>query len=383
MLKTVPRVVQGPLDRSGGQGYVMRRGRCARPRRLWTPTARRSCAWRPIVEPYSNGEQYAGQNEIRCWGRDESVKGFFAALKERVREGDDPLSSADGDGSKTDGGAGSGAGGRGVNPGRGENDTPVGYLDFDASQKVQAFDQSINGPRKLGGEGSRKSGQHLRELSDRYYGDLYRDSGLQRRAGELISGWSEDRQANPYRQEVVDAWTKALRGKWPETAVEETVAELYATREERWERLAERIGVETPVGFRAFRGVRGDTFVGDVVEAWRNEGKPYMLARQREAASWSLRPRTAMNFATGIGRHTQAGVILDADVPFEQTLADKLVDDGRFVVPFRAQWEIIVGSDRPNDVLVPTHRVVVVFRDRQYLFEDRKALMAAWEQADA
>lgn len=211
-------------------------------------------------------------------------------------------------------------------------------------------------------------GQQLR--AD-FHRPIYADVDLQGRATETLHRWvlgGKDKLA------VQEAFTNvAFAGKSPNNDMERTLLELVATRRDRWQRLSAREAVPMPDQFKLYRGVRGDYAVDEVLRGWLNDGTSAVSISHHELTSWSTNRQTAETFMSG----TPAAVLYEADIPFEQTLADKWVDGGSFVAWCPDQNEVVVSAAR-DTLSVPKERIQVTYQDRTYSYAERHDLLRAW-----
>ena len=248
---------------------------------------------------------------------------------------------------------------------------PVGEtLDFRADRPLRVYDETISA-RAAALPHQRDHPQVLRELATlkRDFSWLYQDEELQARAGQIVEQWTRDFEANPERIAICKAWTSVLGGAEWRSAWEVSVGVTLTTRAERWERLGQRLGMGVPGRFRAYRGVKGISFVQAVVSAWQRE-EEFFAVRQRELASWSLDKDAAVRFASN--RH--ASVIYAADIPFELTLADKWVDGGRFIAPYHRQYEVISGGSVPDGLLALARSCLVRYQNTWYTYDQRERI---------
>ena len=91
--------------------------------------------------------------------------------------------------------------------------------------------------------------------------------------------------------------------------------------------------------------------------------------RQNELASWSLNPSAAYRFA-----EAAAAAVYAADIPFEQTLADKWVDGSHFVAPYYRQYEVIAGKSTAGGLLAQAKECRVFYRNKWYGYQEREAV---------
>lgn len=171
-----------------------------------------------------------------------------------------------------------------------------------------------------------------------------------------------------------------INGADPQNALEQTIVDIYTSRPERWERLAQKMGLDSvPENFQLFRGVSSEFFVEAVVNAWRDNTSSDMQIPAYELSSWSLTRETAGGFA----RDPNAAVIFEANVPFERTLADKYVDDGSFISSFSHENEVVVAISEKNTLSTEKNKATVKFQGETYTYAERERLILTWDQYKA
>lgn len=200
-----------------------------------------------------------------------------------------------------------------------------------------------------------------------------------RSASFFVQNWAFEKSHAPFYRDLVAAWLKIAGDEDPETRLEISAAVLYLTRRERWQRLADGLHIEPPTEFLLYRGVKGRVFVEDVVNSWRLPGNTPLTLRHHPLTSWSLNLEKPEGFAIDHGRDRYAGVVHRAVVPFENTLADKFVDDSSFVVPWNDQNEVVVATSGPDVLLVDKFAAVVWYLARRYTYSERDELIRSWE----
>lgn len=208
------------------------------------------------------------------------------------------------------------------------------------------------------------------------YATIAGDAVEFRRARRYIKELTKDREVNAQRLALRSARLRLLQGHPPQTDLEESVAWLLDTRRERWRRLAHILNVPFPDAFHLYRGVKGKESVGDVVTHWMGPtSKPLFPVLQHSTASWSLQERAARVF---MGDDPDA-VMYVAQVDFDLTFADMLVDDSSFVVPYQNQWEVVAGPVTESGALYASKMDTVVrFQGVEYTFEQRDLLWRHW-----
>jgi hypothetical protein len=159
--------------------------------------------------------------------------------------------------------------------------------------------------------------------------------------------------------------------------IETAIHRVYATRRERWTRLASKLDVPFPEEFTLWRGVRfkHHDYVADVIEAWRaDKVSQTMPFAHRTLSSWTLDRKIAEAFT---GKND--GVAVVAQIPFSNTLADKWVDDGAYIVPWSHQNEVLVATEEEDSITVLTKKAIVYFEGARYTFSQRQELFNAWD----
>lgn len=209
---------------------------------------------------------------------------------------------------------------------------------------------------------------------------IWENEGEWLAAREVLRMLAFDKFDRPGPREVKEAFLSVIvRGEDPEPdSVGERVAIMYGSREDRWRRLAHRLGISFPDSFPLWRGMtcaRYD-YVADVVAAWSSEDSDEFPLEHDVLSSWSLSRRTAEIFAE---KDKNAAVIVRTDVDFFDTLADKWVDDGAYVVPWNLQSEVLVATSEPNSLTVYKGDTIVWYQGRRYTYTERTKLIAAWQ----
>lgn len=197
---------------------------------------------------------------------------------------------------------------------------------------------------------------------------LYQDAELQSQVELLVEQWTRDFEANPNRALMCEAWASVFRGATWDDTWQISIGVTLATRRERWERLAQHLGMTVPKGFRAYRGVKGMASVQAIVSAWQTD-VDRLEVLQKELASWSLNLAAAYKFAKA-----DAAAIYVADIPFEQTLADKWVDGSHFVAPYYHQHEVIAGKSTADGLIALAKECQVFYRNKWYRHHEREAV---------
>lgn len=218
-----------------------------------------------------------------------------------------------------------------------------------------------------------KLNQEARDALQAYYSEIYQDADLNTRAKELIKGWTSGGKG---KEELRQAFVNVvLDGKDPATPMEHTLADMAVTRRMRLDRVAAKLGIQTPDSFHLYRGVRGDYAVEPLVKAWADESTPDMVIPHKEVASWSLNRETAEYFASG----KEPSVIYEADVPFNRTLIDKWADGHSLANMYSPQDEVVVAATH-DTLKVPKATASVTYQGKTYTYADRQALIQAWHE---
>ena len=202
-----------------------------------------------------------------------------------------------------------------------------------------------------------------------HFGKLYQDhphvfAGLT----SPISKWTGSSSGHAWQ----DQWPAALDGKTHAGALK--VQEALQTRRDRWQKLSDTHGVPFPETFHLHRGTadKDGTVLPHIISAWRSEDEPYMMAKAHPASSWSL----SKDAAKGFYGHS-SGALYETHVPFEQTLADKYVDDQSFLHSFSHEHEVVVGGHK-DGVIVPKSGVTAKYKGTEYSYGDRQKLFDEW-----
>lgn len=216
-------------------------------------------------------------------------------------------------------------------------------------------------------------GGEYKAKRNEFYADIYADPDLQTRAGLLVKDWALGKGMVPTREAYANV---LLKGKTPKTDLEKTVSDLLVTRRERWDRLSEKLGIEPPTGFHAYRGVVGDYAADAVVKAWSDDSSKYMKVPNLELSSWSLDHNAAKDFASGT---EEPSVVYEADIPFSRTLLDKWVDDDFFIKAYYKEEEVVVAASK-DSIRIPKDQATVKYNHKVYTYADRAELIKAWNQ---
>lgn len=262
--------------------------------------------------------------------------------------------------------------------------TAAGKLSFD-NPALQLYNDELVLQQKAIKNLSTNEGKMALEsvLGEEYYKKAFDDPDLMARTKNMVSDWSyyglNDSSVHLAQQNAI---SDVLSGKNPSSKLEHTMADTLATRKERWERFSQETGIPVPESFESYRGVRGDYFVENVVEAWADETTADMAIPHKTMASWTLDKETAEYFAYDYaGKHSTSGVILKKDVPIEMTVMDKWVDDGNFISTYDGQHEVVVGTMKPDTMTVPKQDLEVRYKDKVYTYAQREELIKAWKES--
>jgi hypothetical protein len=202
---------------------------------------------------------------------------------------------------------------------------------------------------------------------------LYNDPELYGRAHKAVGGWV---MGGKNKVALRDAYTRvAVQGQVPATPLEQTLVDMLTTRKARWGRLAASEQLPMPGAFKLYRGVDGEYAVKAVLDGWLAPGGTTMDVPLYDLTSWSLRRETADQFAL----KQAANVIYQAEIPFEQTVADKYVDGGAFIQWCFDQDEVVVGRPRQG-LRIPVQDATVQYQGKTYTYADRQALAEAWRK---
>jgi hypothetical protein len=217
-------------------------------------------------------------------------------------------------------------------------------------------------------------------LRDKYL-DIWYDDVAEWEAGRDVVralGFDSFNRPGPVavREAFLNVYVRNLEVE-PDT-LEDKVSILYDTREERWDYLAKKLGFERPRMFRLYRGVTCDRYdyVSDVVNAWIADNDDKFDFEHDVLTCWSTKKKTARSFAK---KNQHAAVMVKADVEFVNTLADKWVDDGAYILPWYFQDEVVVATAAPNSLRVFTRDAVVWFQGEEYNYSRRTELISAWQ----
>lgn len=206
--------------------------------------------------------------------------------------------------------------------------------------------------------------------------ELYgNDQARRSRAVEFVQTLTDDMLENPKRAALQNKIMCVLADR---PGLDINVGTFLRTRGERWQRLAERAGKPAPTGFRAYRGDHSIEDVLDVAYAWKYDQTLSRLAKGF-VGSWSLEPDTAQHFSELSGAQ-HPGVIYAADIPFDLTYADKLVDGSAFINPYWHQNEIVCGGVDPYSIACRADLTLVRYQGVVYTQKQSQALLQKLER---
>lgn len=234
---------------------------------------------------------------------------------------------------------------------------------------IAALDRKLDGLVHLADDGK----LDLKAALEQRDQPLYADRDLYDRAHKAVNGWV---MGGKQKVALRDAYTRVkVQGHQPATPLEQTLVDLLGTRKARWQRLAAGEQLAVPDAFKLYRGVDGEYAVKAVLDGWSNPAATTMDVPLYDLTSWSLRRETADKFAV----QEAANVVYQAQIPFEQTVADKYADGGAFVQWCFDQDEVVVG--RPQGGLrIPVQDATVRYQGKTYTYADRQALAEAWQK---
>jgi hypothetical protein len=225
-----------------------------------------------------------------------------------------------------------------------------------------------------------EEGSLLRDYFDRIWTGNF--EGLTN-ARRLLGVCGFDIEPRPNAVDLRLAFARVKNGGSPATELEVRIAKLLITRRDRWQILADMLGTTIPDEFTLWRGVNNSRrdYVSDVYRAWKDD-LPLKLIH-RELTSWTTERSVAERFASGYGHDQTGAVVVRAQIPFVDTVADKWVDDGAFIVPWYAQNEVLVGTATPNSIIAIREDVIVWWRGVQYTYDERDEFFAAWQATNS
>jgi len=252
-----------------------------------------------------------------------------------------------------------------------------GYINLETCQELKKFDQNFDFCNLCW----LQSDDALK-----FYTALYGSKEFMDAVTEKLLKWSSSFVDTTFKKKLSQAWLKATTNVQPKSNLDKIIRKLYQTRADRWARLAKSLGMSMPKGFRAYRGIKGsmdpkccrDAYnaLAQIVKAWKESGKSMMRMPQHEVASWSLSKKKG-EFFSDINDPCRGGIniFFDADIPFENTLADLWVDGYSF--PCVDEKEVIVGWIK-GGLEVPKERIKVAYKGIIYTYASRQELIKQW-----
>ncbi|MFH1619661.1 MAG: hypothetical protein ABIG11_07115, partial [bacterium] len=161
----------------------------------------------------------------------------------------------------------------------------------------------------------------------------------------------------------------------PETYLEKAISNMYKTREARWAKAAARLGVQTFRGFHAYRGIRSpmaEEIIPQIIAAWQDpDSLMVQLSQHGVLSSWSL----DRSVPERVARLRGMGILLAADIPLENTLADRIADGPAF--SSLLEIEIIAGSVT-GKMDVPKDKIEIFHKGRFYTYQTRQEFVDIW-----
>lgn len=242
-----------------------------------------------------------------------------------------------------------------------------GYLSLE-QDAFQRYDEEIDN----------RSSRWRPGYYDEFYTELYGSADFKDRAKRALIAWSTDFTNVRFKEALTAAWIRATSNQAPRSDLERIVMRLYGMRNERWSKLASRLGIAVPRGFHVYRGVHhqaADAALTRILEAWQRPDEPTMEMPQHGIASWTLSRKKAEFFAVLPPHGNITGILFEADVPLEYTLADQWVDTVGF--PHTDEKEVIVGAI-DGRLRIPKTGIKVAYKGRLYSYADRRELIDLW-----
>lgn len=231
----------------------------------------------------------------------------------------------------------------------------------------------------------------LNQADTRNYDEqIFTDATQKEQVSKALGDWATAYADNDTQAKLRKAWSHIINGGEPRNEYESNVEELYLSRLDRWESLAEASGIKVPEKFELYRGAKGEEFVKGVVAAWNDPRSEMMQVPVLELSSWSTDISVAEDFAYMTKELVKPGeeatrpnqsssVLFRAEVPFERTLGDRYVDPTGQYLDY--EEEVIVALSAPNALAVPKDEVVVSFQGVRYTYAERHQLIQAWNAA--
>lgn len=252
---------------------------------------------------------------------------------------------------------------------------PTGFVSLQNCEELAEFDQFLSGGVSDIDRDSNEAVHYLSRLYDDFYSNIFQDVALYRGTKDFTRTWTSWDRPSDFANRMIDAWKRVLSGQETDAYYDQFLYNLYSSRPERWQRLSEMLGIGTPDGFHLFRGMYGEHMVRAVSEEWLDETHDAMRVPSRLLSSWSMSRAAGREYS--FDRHPNASVLFSADIQFANTLADKWVDDGSFIVPCFRECEVIVATADIDEIVVAKQDVEVMLNYKAYRFEDRHELANA------
>jgi hypothetical protein len=256
---------------------------------------------------------------------------------------------------------------------------PDGYILLEQNPRLQSYDESLN---RTFHETRVFRPEHLAKLErttqlrvksqfgtlESNFKNLYQNDELFRISRQLIKDLTKDKTRFEPREQILRSFER-LSNDQIENDMDLWLFDWIESRPARWLRLLESLELPSvlPLGFRLFRGVQETVgafkFIPQILRAWQEEAL-FFEPPHHPLASWSFQVAPAKAFATNFG-NGQAGVLMGADIPFEQINGDKLVDGGNYLL-WWDQYEATVGSRNINVPIVADPRFSQIFFKGQW-----------------
>ena len=267
---------------------------------------------------------------------------------------------------------------------------PDGYILLEQHQTLLEYDESLNrtfrDARVFRPEHLAKLDRNAELRLKSQFGTLetrfkafYQNDDLFRSSRQLIKDLTKDKTRHKPRERILESFERLANDRL-ENDFDLLLFDWIDSRPSRWLRLLESLQLPTvvPLGFRLFRGVQEPlgkfNFIPQILRAWR-EGHYLFQPPHYSLASWSFKEAPAKVFATDFG-NGYAGVLMGADIPFDQINGDKFVDGGNYLW-WWDQYEATVGS---RDASVP---VTADARLSQIYYADRWFDMNNWQALES
>lgn len=252
---------------------------------------------------------------------------------------------------------------------------PQGYIYAPACKELISFDRRISSGITDLDRDSNEAISYIGRLYDEVYEHVFQDVRLYRMAKDFTGTWTSWDRPKEFVDRVTESWQRVIRDQANEQYNDEFLYDLYSSRVERWQRLSNILGIDMPRGFRLFRGVHGEDHVLSALEQWLDDSRSDMRVLSYPLTSWSLSRAAGKDYSFNYYPH--ASVLFSANVQFANTLADKWVDDGSFILPHERECEVIVATPNNDEIVTSKIDVQVMFNNETYRFEDRYKLESA------